>query len=343
MPVTLRDVALDAGVSVRTVSNVVSGNTQVAPDTRSRVEASLRKLGYRPNLIARNLRRGRTGLIGLAFPELDVPYFAELARAIVRASREHELTVVIEQTDGREDYERALLDGGSRGTVFDGLILSSLALGADEIADLAGSLPVVMLGERASRHRIDHVGIDNVAAARVATEHLVSLGRRRIAAIGYQHPKTNQTAHLRARGYENALADAGLPADQSLRIYTDAYHREDGAGAMRRLLDLPAPPDAVFCFNDLLALGAMREALSSGVRIPQDLAVVGFDDIADGRYSTPTLTTIVPDKEQIALVAVDMLLARLSDDPSKPREHLARFELSVRESTVRRRRRARTG
>ncbi|GAB3764900.1 LacI family DNA-binding transcriptional regulator [Microlunatus parietis] len=339
MSVTLRDVALDAGVSVRTVSNVVSGTVRVAPDTRSRVEASLQKLGYRPNVIARNLRQGRTGLIGLAFPELDVPYFAELARAIVRASREHGLTVVIEQTEGREEHERALLDGGARGTVFDGLILSSLALGADEIADLAGNLPIVMLGERAPHHRLDHVGIDNVAAARVATEHLVSLGRSRIAAIGYQHPKVNETAHLRARGYEDALADAGLPVDRSLCAYTDAYHREDGAQAIRRLLDLPSPPDAVFCFNDLLALGAMRAALAHGVRIPQDLAIVGFDDIEDGRYSTPTLTTIVPDKEQIALVAVEMLLARLSDDPSKAREHLARFELAVRESTVRRRRR----
>lgn len=343
MPVTLRDVARDAGVSVRTVSNVVSGSVHVAPATRAHVEASLDKLGYRPNLVARNLRRGRTGLIGLALPELDVPYFSELARAIVGVTRQHDLTVVIEQTDGRADHERALLEGGARGTLFDGLILSSLALGADEVADLAGPLPVVLLGERESRHRVDHVAIDNVAAAQVATEHLVGLGRRRIAAVGYQRPATHQTAHLRARGYEQALAAAGRVADPALRVMTEHYHRADGATAMRALLELGDPPDAVFCFNDLLALGVIREALCAGLRIPRDLAVVGFDDIDDGRYSTPTLTTISPDKEQIAELSVQMLMARVGGDPSKPREHITGFELAVRESTVgvrRRRRRA---
>lgn len=342
MPVTLRDVARDAGVSVRTVSNVVSGSTHVAPDTRAQVEASLHKLGYRPNLVARNLRRGRTGLLGLALPELDVPYFSELARTVVRVTRQLDLTVVIEQTDGRADYERALLEGGARGTLFDGLILSSLALGADEVADLAGTLPVVLLGERESRHRVDHVAIDNVAAAQVATAHLTGLSRRRIAAIGYQDDEAHQTAKLRARGYEQTLAAAQLPVDPDLCVTTEHYHRADGARAMRALLDLPEPPDAVFCFNDLLALGAMREALSSGLRIPRDLAVVGFDDIDDGRFSTPTLTTISPDKEQIAQDAVQLLMARVDGDPSKPREHVAPFELVVRESTTgRRRRRAR--
>jgi DNA-binding LacI/PurR family transcriptional regulator len=339
MPVTLRDVAREAGVSVRTVSNVVSGSVHVAPATRAQVEASLQKLGYRPNLVARNLRRGRTGLVALAFPELDVPYFAELARAIVGVTRQHGITVVIEQTDGRADYERELLEGGARSALFDGLILSPLALGVGEVADLAGGLPVVLLGEREAHHRLDHVAIDNVAAARVATAHLAEQGRRRIAAIGYQHPETNQTAHLRARGYEEALTAAGLPLDPELRIFTGYYHRDLGARAMRTLLDLPEPPDAVFCFNDLLALGAMREALSSGVRIPRDLAVVGFDDIEDGRYSTPTLTTISPDKKHIAHVAVQMLIARVAGDPSKPREHIAAFELAVRESTAGRHRR----
>lgn len=342
MPITLREVARDAGVSVRTVSNVVNGSPHVAPSTRAQVEASLQKLGYRPNLVARNLKRGRTGLVGLAFPELDVPYFAELARAIVAVTRHHDLTVVIEQTDGRADYERALLEGGGRGTLFDGLILSSLALGADEIAERAQGLPVVLLGERESGHRIDHVAIDNIAAAQVATEHLIGIGRRRIAAIGYQAAATHQTAHLRARGYEQALESADLPVDRELCVFTETYHREAGARAMRALLELPAPPDAVFCFNDLLAQGAVREALTSGLRVPRDLAVAGFDDIEDGRYSSPTLTTISPNKQQIAQVAVEMLVARVSGDPSKPREHIAAFELAVRESTVgRRRRRAR--
>lgn len=339
MPVTLREVAEDAGVSVRTVSNVVNGSAQVAAATKAQVEASLQKLGYRPNLLARNLKRGRTGLVGLAFPELDVPYFAELARAIVEETRRLDLTVVIEQTDGRADHERALLQGGGRGALFDGLILSSLALGADEVAELAQGLPVVLLGERESGHRLDHVAIDNIAAARVATEHLISLGRSRVAAVGYQTLETHQTAHLRARGYEQALEEANLPVDPDFCVFTESYHREGGARAMRTLLDSPKPPDAVFCFNDLLAQGAIREALTSGLRVPRDIAVAGFDDIEDGRYSSPTLTTISPNKQQIAQVAVEMLIARVSGDPSKSREHIAAFELAIRESTAGRRRR----
>jgi DNA-binding LacI/PurR family transcriptional regulator len=112
------------------------------------------------------------------------------------------------------------------------------------------------------------------------------------------------------------------------------YHRPDGAAAMRRLFELPEPPDAVFCFNDLLALGAVREAYERGVRVPEDLAVVGWDDIEEGRYSTPTLTTISPDKARIAAVAVDFLAARLSADPEPPREVMAPFTLAVRESTA---------
>jgi DNA-binding LacI/PurR family transcriptional regulator len=169
----------------------------------------------------------------------------------------------------------------------------------------------------------------------VATEHLIGLGRRRIAAIGDQMQPAYQTAHLRLRGYLEALAGAGLPARPEWRPPVEGYHRADGAAAMHRLLDLPEPPDAVFCFNDLLALGALRTLHERGMRVPQDIAVVGWDDVEDGRYSTPTLTTISPDKQQIASLAVDFLAAQLrSGQQDAPREVTADFSLAVRESSV---------
>jgi DNA-binding LacI/PurR family transcriptional regulator len=175
-----------------------------------------------------------------------------------------------------------------------------------------------------------------VAAARDATAHLLALGRRRIAAIGDQrHVPSGITAHLRLEGYRQALAEAGCPYDEELVVPADEYHRGNGAESMARLLALPEPPDAVLCFADLLALGALRTLAVGGRTVPEDIAVVGFDDIEDGRFSTPTLTTIRPDKARIASLAVSFLLSRMADGLAGPaREVLVSHELVVRESTT---------
>jgi DNA-binding LacI/PurR family transcriptional regulator len=334
---SLRDVAEVAGVSVKTVSNVVNGYLHVTEATRTRVQQAIDQLNYRPNVAARQLRQGRSDVIALALPELDLPYFAELARSVIKCAEEKGWTVLIDQTDGLVEREQLVLDG-IRGQLIDGLIFSPIALGAADLARRRDTTPLVLLGERVFDGPVDHVAIDNVAAARAATAHLVALGRRRVAAIGAQPRPTSQTAHLRLRGYQEALAEAGLRARPELVMEVDQYHRADGASAMRRLLDLAEPPDAVFCFNDLLALGALRQAHERGIRVPEDLAVVGWDDIEDGRYSIPTLTTISPDKHRIAAVAVDLLAARLGRASEPPYEVSAPFTLAVRESTSGRRR-----
>jgi DNA-binding LacI/PurR family transcriptional regulator len=332
--VGLKHVAEAAGVSVKTVSNVVNGYAHVTDATRTRVQQAIDELNYRPNLAARNLRQGRSDVIALALPELDLPYFAELARSVIKSAEARGWTVLIDQTDGLVEREQLVIDG-IRGRLIDGLIFSPIALGADELGRRRDTVPLVLLGERVYDGPADHVSIDNVAAGRVATGHLVGLGRRRIAAIGDQPRPQSQTAHLRRRGYEEALADAGLPVLPDLLIEVDAYHRADGAAAARQLMALPEPPDAIFCFNDLMALGTLRALLELGVRVPQDVAVVGWDDIEDGRYSTPTLTTIGPDKQQIASLAVEFLAARLGEGRAEPaREVTAGFELLIRESSV---------
>ncbi len=332
----LKDVAERAGVSIKTVSNVVNGYVHVRQETRDRVEQAIAELRYRPNLSARSLRAARSGVIALALPELDVSYFAELARHIVAAAEERRWTVLIDQTEGSPERERVVV-AGIRRELIDGLIFSPLALTAADLAERRDSTPLVLLGERIGGSNLvaDHVVVDNVTAARKATAHLVDLGRRRIAAIGAQKIASGVTARLRLRGYRQALREAGLTADPSLVQPTTAYHRADGAAAMAALLDRPQPPDAVFCFNDLLALGALRTLLQRGLRVPEDVALVGFDDIEDGRYSTPTLTTIKPDKEQIGRLAVQLLADRLAGDrDTTPRELFVGHELVVRESTL---------
>ncbi|HEU4911707.1 MAG TPA: LacI family DNA-binding transcriptional regulator [Actinomycetes bacterium] len=333
----LRDVADLAGVSVKTVSNVVNGSAPVTAGTRAKVDAALTQLNYRPNLAARNLRRGRSGLVALAVPEIDSPYFAELARRIATAAERQGWTLLIDQTEGDGERER-LVTEGFRSQLIDGLIFSPIASGRAELAHRRDRTPMVLLGERVFDGPTDHVSIDNVAAARTGVAHLLGLGRRRVAAIGRQRRPTAGTARLRLQGYVDALTAAGHDYDDALVADTDSWRRADGAAAMTELLRRRPPPDSVFCFNDLLALGAMRALHDADLRVPEDVAVVGFDDIEDGRFSTPSLTTIRPDKDRIATLAVEVLAERLADADvgrSGPaRELSAPFDLVVRESTA---------
>lgn len=331
--VTQRDVARRAQVSVRTVSNVINDFPLVSAGVRSRVLQAVAELGYRPNVVARHLRRGRTGMLALAIPELVSPYFAELSSHVIGQAAQRDTAVVIEQTGGDPEEERRLLARPERLALFDGLAFSPLGLGTAELRALNVHKPMVLLGERGFGRDFDHVAIDNVTAARAATEHLIGLGRQRIGAIGDQVVASGETAHYRTRGYQDALRAAGRPYNRSLVIRAVRFDRACGAQAMARLLDLAKPPDAVFCYNDLLALGALRTALRRGVRVPDDVAIIGFDDIEDGRYSTPSLSTVAPDKEAIAQLTLDRLFARLAGSTEPPATLIAPYRLVVREST----------
>jgi DNA-binding LacI/PurR family transcriptional regulator len=330
----MRDVAIRAGVSPKTVSNVVRGWPAVRPDTESRVRSALDELGYRMNQSSKMLRTGQTGIVALAVPWLDSPYFAELTSAIVRRAETVNLTVIVEQTDGIAERERKALQSLADAPI-DGLMFSPYALGTDELpADLRG--PTVLLGERIGASNWDHLAIDNVAAALEVTAHLLHVGRTRIAAIGHQDIVGAENARLRARGYQLALRAAGIAPEPSLQMSVEAFERGHGAAAMRRLIDSGAEFDAVFCFSDLLALGAMHEAQQAGIRIPEDVAIAGFDDIEEGRYANPPLTTIRPDKDAIATLALDLLIKRIGD-PSRPAEApVPGYDLVVRASTSRR-------
>jgi DNA-binding LacI/PurR family transcriptional regulator len=333
VPVGLKDVAKRAGVSIKTVSNVVNGYVHVRPETRARVNAAIDALGYRPNLTARSLRGGRTGVIALAVPDLTSPYFAEIAEGVIDAAERLGWTVLIDQTDGRRERELIVLHG-IRDHLIDGVVFSPLALGDEDLRATRSEVPIVCLGERVHAGTMDHIAIDNVAAARIATSHLIERGRRRIAAVGAQVSPVAETARLRLAGYTEALEEAGLRVEKDLVLSATAWHRAEGLLAAKRLIESQTVPDAIFCFNDLLALGVLHGLAELGVVVPDDIAVVGIDDIEECRYVRPTLTSISPDKTAIARQSVALLAERLVEPSGTAgREIEVDFQLVVRQSS----------
>ncbi|MFE1588387.1 LacI family DNA-binding transcriptional regulator [Streptomyces sp. NPDC059402] len=336
----IKDVARHAGVSEKTVSNVINDYAHVSDRTRQVVREAIEHLGYRVNLAGRHLRRGRTGIIALVVPELDIPYFAELARHVVRAAEERSLTVLIHQSGADRAHELAALAGfGS--TFVDGIILSPLALTADDLRDRAGFPPTVLLGELLEEGA-DHVAIDNESAAREATRHLIGLGRRTILAVGGRDDAGLGTAQARTRGYRAALSEAGIAHDPAALLPVGSFRMPDGAQAVARALAAGARPDALLCLNDQLALGALRALHEHGVRVPEDVAVIGFDDVEGGRFSVPTLSTVAPDKAAVARVAVQLLQHRIEEatapdgaesEAQAPQDLVVDHRLVLREST----------
>lgn len=335
MPATLRDVAQRAQVSMRTVSNVVSGYTHVSERMRAKVLAVIDELDYRPNPVARTLRTGRTGMLALVVPEIDVPYFSQLAADVIDAAAEVGYRVMIDQTGHDHERERQLLTGGDRTMLFDGLLFSPLVT-KSELLDMRGTMrmPLVLLGEHDFDGRYDHVAIDNIAAARDAVNHLIETGRTRIAAIGSQPLEEYATPLQRSAGYEAALAAAGLDMRPEHVTTAAHYSRTEGYAAAQALLALDPRPDAIFCFSDLLAIGAMRAVFDAGLRVPDDVAVVGVDNVEEGRFSRPSLSTISLDTPFIARESVRQIIERIEDPELPATEIVAPHNLVVRESTA---------
>lgn len=335
MAVTMHDVARASGVSIKTVSNVINDYPHIREETRARVLAAIRELGYQPNLSARGLRSGRTGVIGLVIPDLKNAYFAELADAVIRAAAEHDLVVMIQQSGGDRERELEVLHG-PRMRMVDGILFSALALGQDDAALLDTPTPLVLLGERIFDGPADHVTMRNVDGARAATDHLLSLGRSRILALGARDGEVSGSAVLRLTGYREALEVAGIAYRPELVVEVDDWHRAGGADAMRAALDSGLEFDAMVAFNDLIALGAMRVLQARGIRVPDDVAVIGFDDIDETRYSLPSLSTVDPGRDEIAQTAVRALLERIAnpDKAMAPRLFETAFRIVGRESTA---------
>lgn len=339
MSSTLHDVARMAGVSVKTVSNVINDHPHVRSEVRTRVRNAIRELDYQPNLTARGLRSGKTGVIGLALPALRENYFAELADAVIHAAERRGLSVLIAVTTGDRARELEALRGG-RLRATDGLLFSPLGLGQQDVAALDIPTPLVVLGERIFGGPVDHVTMHNVSSAQAAVEHLLARGRTRIALVGAPEHLSDDpsSAALRYRGYRHALEAAGIPESPELVCATGSWGREAGAAAVRRLLADGVPFDAVFALNDTLGLGVLRALGEAGIRVPDDVAVIGFDNIDETRFSVPSLSSVDPGREAIAEMAVEMLVERIREHSEKgerlpPRLSKPEFHIVTREST----------
>lgn len=314
---TVKDVAALAGVSPKTVSNVMNGIVFVAPETRGRVESAINELGYVPNLSARGLRNGRSGVIALAMPDLGTPYSAEMSHYFVEVAHEQGWGVQFEETAERPGRALSLVSR-ARAHLVDGVILNPITLQESQLANDDSLPPLVMIGE-VEQQRNDQVWVDSVAAARDMTVHLIGLGHRRIAVVGCPGAAfQTATAELRMRGYREALAAAGIEADSRLEVCCREWSPRAASEAVTAFLrDNPAP-DAFFCFTDSMAIGTMSALWTAGIPVPGEVSVAGFDDIADGQFATPPLTTVSFDKREFAERTLALLVQRMSRPDAPP-------------------------
>lgn len=328
----LADVAFRAGVSTKTVSNVVNGTGSVGPAARKRVEAAITALDYRPNVTARRLATGHTGAIAVAVSSVTVPYFAEISSLIDRAAHRNGLRVVIEQTRGELARELAILEERERGLV-DGVIFHPVSLTPAHLVDRRPGFPLVMLGEGPAPDLVDHVMIDNVATARGMTAHLQEQGRRRIAFLGAEPGRSNVTTAQRVAGYQDALRAVGSTVDEDLILPVYAFSPDEGYRVVSEALDKGTTFDGLVCRDDSLAAGALHALHAHGKGVPADVAVTGWDDLSITRHLWPPLTTMSPAKSEIAETAVRVLVERIGGFEGAGRHEVFDGRLIVREST----------
>ncbi|TMR27456.1 LacI family transcriptional regulator [Nonomuraea zeae] len=328
----MSDVAKLSGVSKMTVSNVINDRAGVSEQVRRRVLEAIRESGYRVNVSARTLRSGRTGVIGLAVPEVDRPYFGRLAAHVIEQARERGFHVAIEQTGAAAAGEFNAITH-SHALHFDGLILSAVGLDPQDPRLTGAGHPIVMLGEQDFAARFDHVAMPNEEGTKAATTHLIERGCRRIALVTGDALYGVNVVTRRYQGYLAAFGALGLEADPALLFAARGMTLESGRAAAHRLVDSGQEVDGVIAVSDTVAQGVLRGLADRGVLVPRDLRLAGFDDISESAYMVPSLTTVAPDHRWMAAKAVELVTARIQD-PSRPTEaHTAPFTLEVREST----------
>jgi LacI family transcriptional regulator len=312
MAPTLEEVAQLAGVSRSTVSRVINDHPSVRPDTRERVWQAIHKSGYQPHAVARSLVTNRTQIIGMIIPEAVTtlftdPFFPLLLRGATEACNAHRYQMLLSLFDdptGQEEmYQRILRSG-----YLDGVIVASTSLDDPLIPDLLRDrIPFVSVGQYPNG-RVHYVDVDNVTGGRMAVEHLIRLGHQRIATITGRLDMIHGQDRL--EGYRQALKAHRIPVEEELIVEGD-YTENSGMVAMQRVL--PASPSAVFVASDMMAIGALKALRQIGRQVPQDIALVGFDDIPIASVIEPALTTVRQPIERMGSMAVEVLLSVLED------------------------------
>lgn len=331
MAARLQDVAELAGVSMKSVSNVIHDHPHVSQKMRDRVQAAIDELGYRPNLMGRRLATGRTGVIALAFADIGIPYFAELSRVLTRAAQGFGYRVLLEETDATLEGERALLASSEAGLV-DGIIFQPSVMSSAEIARHRSELPIVLLGETAAPLAMDRVMIDNVAAAAEVTRHLISSGRRRIGFVGHEDPRLSETSRQRIMGYQQALEEAGILPDPALLIPSESISASGAVASVGAAVDAGLRVDALVCRDDLAAIGTLRALHERGIAVPDDVWVTGWDNIRLSEVMFPSLTTVAPDLDALVGRALALLMDRIGGYEGMGRHEIAAHGVVIRES-----------
>ena len=327
---TVKEIAAAANVSVATVSRALQRPEIVSETTRQHIHEVVKRLGYTPNALARNLRTARTRLIVALLPDIANPFFSEVIRGIEQVAHESGYSVLLGETQGSLVREQAYADMVAARQA-DGIITMSPRVPAIPIQ---GRLPVVNACEYVKDSQICSVYVDNVAAAATAVDYLVTLGHRDIAFIA--GPPSSPICVDRELGYQRALQRAGVAVDPALTAVGD-FSIEAGERAIELLLSRGQSFSAVFCSNDEMAIGALRALSSHGLRVPEDVSVIGFDDIRFARYTSPALTTIAQPKNALGREATTMLIELLNDPAVPPRKRVLSADLVVRGSTASRR------
>jgi LacI family transcriptional regulator len=326
---TILQVAKKAGVSSTTVSHVLNGTRFVSGEVKERVQLAIKELGYRPNALARSLRRGETDTLGLILPDSANPFFAEIGRAIEMEAFQHGYSVILCNTEGDAQKESIYTGVLSKKQV-DGMIFVATGEESDSVQMLLRQqLPLVLVDRQLPNIEADAVLTNNRQGGILAAQHLALLGYKHIACV--TGPSHLTPSAERVTGFLETLGDYGIQA-QDVPNYRGDFHPESGYQAGLSLLGRVPRPNAVFCCNDLMAIGFYRAAAELGLRIPQDVAVIGFDDIELSSYLNPPLTSITQPKVQMGRAAVGLLLERITNRSLPARKLVLETRLVNRKS-----------
>ena len=329
---TIRDVARAAGVAASTVSRYLNGQLRVSPATEAKVLEAVAELGYVPNAPARNLARRRSGVIGFVVPEISNPYFGSIADYVVEAVERHGRLVLLCSHRSQSVKQSSYIDLLDSGAIDGMLYLGSFRSNERLAAAITDGLPVVVVDEPiAGLPPVSSVVMDDYAGGYQATSYLVALGHRRIAFVS--GPAELGSVQERYRGYCDALRVGGIDAEGQVNL-AGQFTEQFGMSALPHLLAAAEPPTAAFVASDYIALGVLSAAEVHGIRVPDDLSIVGFDDIRFSQYVRPRLTTIRSPVDRLAQQGVELLFERLQDPQAPARTQVLPVELVIRESAA---------
>lgn len=328
--ITLLQVAKHAGVSRATASLVVRGSTKISESTRKKVLNSIKDLGYIYDRIAANLRSKSSSTVGLIIMDLANPFYSEVLIGIHQELTKCGQTVILGTTFNSYETQSRLLSTMLEHRV-GGIILFAVPGSKSEIIEqiLLWGIPVVLVGRKVPEANCDYVGVDNVIGGQLAVDHLIQKGHRRIAFLG--GPSQITSWQERKQGYDNAQRQAGIPLDTSL-VLEGPVTRESGVELIQQILRIPAPPTAVFCYNDIVALGAMMKLKEMGLIPGRDIGIIGFDDIPEANLLSPKLTTISSFPQFMGIQAATLLHKRMEGLSIEPQSIILQPKLIVRES-----------